>query len=171
MVHSNQASQILNLETPMDMLKDISSSSSKFFPLESLNPKKADFFAVLFFLLLTAMTIRQSTVLTESKQITANAAIQNKLNDRNAKITFAMLPPNAKTATINAVQDENERYAALREDIQNSLITARQNAEVMMTQASTNVNLLQQNSSEDSGWLETLNTIYKVLVQMTQNGG
>lgn len=133
-----------------------------------INPQFS-YFAIIFYLLLSSMTIRQNTVITQSKEISTNASIQNRLNKQNADIKFSILKPGAKTATINRVQDENEQYAALRENIQNSLITARQNAQVMMTQASTNVNVLQQDASENSGWLKTLNTIFQVIVQMTQN--
>ena len=132
------------------------------------DPNQFNYYAVLFYLLLSSMTIRQSTVLTESKQISENASAQNQLNKENADIQFSILPSNAKTNTINKVQDQNEQYAAIRENIQNSLITAGQVAQVTMTQASTNVNILQQDASEDSGWLQTLNTIFQVVDQMTQ---
>lgn len=136
------------------------------FPFAGASP--GDYYAIVFFLLLSSMSLRQDTVMTESKQIAANAKIQNILNDQNAKVTFSLLPTNAKTATINRVQAQNQQYAALREDIQNCLITARQNAQVMMTQASTNVHLLQIDASEDSGWMDTLNTIFKVINDMNQ---
>ena len=129
---------------------------------------KFNYYAVIFYLLLSSMQTRQATVLTEAKQISANASAQNKLNNENEGIKFSILPSNAKTATINKVQDQNEQYAALRGDLQNSLITSRQLAQVMMTQASTNVNLLQQDASEDSGWLQTLNTVFQVIDEMTQ---
>ena len=132
------------------------------------DPNQFNYYAVLFYLLLSSMTIRQSTVLIESKQISENASAQNQLNKENADIRFSILPSNAKTNTINKVQDQNEQYAAIRENIQNSLITARQVAQVTMTQASTNVNILQQDASEDSGWLQTLNTIFQVVDEMTQ---
>jgi hypothetical protein len=129
---------------------------------------KDAYFTVLFYLLLSSMTIRQSTVMTQSKQICANASIQDRLNKMNADIKFSILPENAKTEDINRVQEENQQYAALRQNIQNMLITARQNAQVMMTQTSTNVNILQQDASENAGWLQTLNTIFEVIDEMTQ---
>ncbi len=129
---------------------------------------KFNYYAVIFYLLLSSMQTRQATVLTEAKQISSNASAQNRLNKANAGIKFSILPPGAKTATINRVQDQNEQYAALRGDLQNSLITTRQLAQVMMTQASTNVNLLQQDASEDTGWLQTLNTVFQVVDEMTQ---
>lgn len=149
---------LLNLKGTKEVGKHFNPFSPKF-----------SYFAVLFYLLMSAMSIRQNTVITQSKEISSNASIQNRLNKENEAIKFSILPSKAKTATINRVQDENEQYAAVREDIQNSLITARQNAQVMMTQTSTNVNILQQDASENSGWLKTLNTIFKVIDQMTQN--
>lgn len=132
------------------------------------NISQFSYFAILFYLLLEAMEVRQSTVMSQSKMIAANAAAQNRLNKENANIKFSILPYNAKTATINRVQDENQEYAAQRENIQNSLITLRQNAQVQMTQASTNVNILEQDASENSGWLKMLATIFKVIDQITQ---
>lgn len=126
------------------------------------------YYGALFCIILSAMTIRQNTVITESKQIDANASIQNQLNKSNAGIKFSAIPAHAHTATINRIQEKNQQYAAEREDLQNQLITARQNGQVMMTQTSTNVNILQQDASEDSGWLQTLNTIFQVIDEMTQ---
>lgn len=127
-----------------------------------------NYYAVIFYLLVTSMETRQATVLTEAKQISTNASAQNRLNKANGALTFKILPTNAKTGTINQVQDENQERAAERADIQNALITTRQLGQVMMTQASTNVNLLQQDASEDSGWLQTLNTVFQVIDEMTQ---
>jgi hypothetical protein len=126
------------------------------------------YFALLFYLLLDSMSIRKDTVATQSKEISANSATQSKLNDANAEIKFSILPEGAKQDEIQRVSDENTRYAALREDIQNSLITARQKGQVMMTQTSTNVNILQQDASMDSGWLKALNTIFEVLDEITK---
>jgi hypothetical protein len=131
------------------------------------DPSNMNYFTVLFYLLLSAMQVRQSTVMTQSKNIEMNASIQNQLNNENASIKFSILTPNANNAEINAVQTKNQQYAALRENIQNSLITARQSAEVLMTQTSTNVNILQQDASENSGWLQTLSTIFQVIDEIS----
>jgi len=129
---------------------------------------KSNYFMVVFLILVESMTIRQTTVLTQSKVIAANSSAQNALNKANANIKFSILPPNAGNATINRVQDENEQYAAMREDIQNSLITCRQDAQVDMTQTTTNVNILEQDASENSGMLKTVNTIFQVIDEITQ---
>jgi len=131
---------------------------------------EGDLYAVLFLLLLNAMEVRQSTVLTQSKMIEANSQAQERLNRENGEIKFSIIPKGAKTPTINRVQTENEEYAAIRENIQNELITTRQKGQVEMTEASTNVNILEQDSSENSAWLKTLNIIFKGLDQMTQRG-
>ena len=137
-------------------------------PFDGKDPKKMNYFTLLFYLLLSAMQVRQSTVMTESKEIDLNASLQNFLNDENAAVKFSILPTGAGNPTINKYQTKNQEYAALRENFQNSLITARQNAEVMMTQTSTNVNILQQDASENSGWLQTLSTIFQVIDEITQ---
>ncbi len=129
---------------------------------------KFNYFTILFYLLVDAMQTRQDTVLTQSKVLEANSAAQNKLNKENAQIKFSILPEGANNPTINRVQDQNQQYAASREDIQNALITCRQTAQVEMTQTTTNVNILQQDASEDSGWLKTLNTIFQVINELTK---
>lgn len=130
--------------------------------------RKAISYILLFFLLLESMQIRQDTLVTGADQIEQNALMQDKLNKDNADIHFAILPPNATKDQINQVQEENEEYAAEREDIQNQEITTRQNAEVLMTQASTNVDILQQDASENSGWLKLLQTIFQVIDEITK---
>lgn len=137
-------------------------------PSDSFDPKDLNYFSAIFYVLLTSMQIRQTTVITESKDLCNNASQQNVLNDQNANVQFSILPTGAKTATINRVQTENQQYAALRENFQNMLITSRQNAQVTMTQTSTNVNILQEDASEDSGYLQTLNTVFQVIDEMTQ---
>ena len=126
------------------------------------------YFAVLFFLLMQAMEVRQGSVLTQSKVLQANSQAQNELNKENGNIKFSILPPNAKNPTINRVQEENQDKASERENIQNNLITCRQTAQVEMTQASTNVDILQQDASENSGWLKMLNTIFQVIDELTK---
>jgi|GEM_PF-4030913 hypothetical protein len=130
------------------------------------DPKDFNYFAVLFYLLLSSMTIREGTVVTQAKQISENAALQEYLNKKNGDINFSILPPDAKTVTIDRIQQINQQKAAMRQVLQNALIIQRQNGQVMMTQASTNVNIMQQDASENSGWLQTLNTIFQVIDQM-----
>lgn len=136
--------------------------------LEGLDKKKLNLYTLLFFLLLQAMEVRQGTIVIESKQLEINASIQNGLNKENGNIHFSVVPPNATQNQINAVQEDNEEYAAMRENIQNILLTVRQSAEILMTQASTNVDLLQQNATENAGWLKLLSTLYQVIIEMTK---
>lgn len=134
---------------------------------ENAKTPPASFFAMIFLLLVDSMQIKQETVMTQAKEINSNANIQNQLNAQNAQIHFEILPPNATPGQISQVQEANQEFSAERENIQSCLITARQGGQVLMTQTSTNVNLLQQDSSEDSGWLQTLNTIFSVIDQMS----
>jgi len=140
-------------------------------PYAVLKATEGTYFVVLFALLLSAMQVRQSTVLTESKEIELNASLQNALNKENASIKFSIAPANATTGQRNQIETTNQQRAALREDIQNSLITARQIAQVMMTQTSTNVDILQQDASENSGLLQTLNIIFKIINEIGKRRG
>ncbi|MCB1180602.1 MAG: DUF720 domain-containing protein [Chlamydiia bacterium] len=130
-----------------------------------------EIFLFVFELLINSMEIRQNTVVTMAGQLQTNAAIQKKLNAENAAISFAQVPdgPNVGQATINRIQDENEEKTKDRQDIQNELITERQSAQVQMTNTNTNVNFAEQDASEDTGWLKTLNTVFKVIDQITQS--
>lgn len=127
-----------------------------------------DYFALLFFLLLDAMTVRQNTILTQSKMITANSNAQNLLNKQNGDIKFSSIKYGATQATINRIQDRNQQYANDRQNLQNNLITLRQTGQVEMTGASTDVNILEQDASENSGWLKTLGTLFSVIDEMNQ---
>ncbi|MCC5832876.1 MAG: DUF720 domain-containing protein [Chlamydiales bacterium] len=129
---------------------------------------KGDYFLIVFAVLLSAMETRQNTVLSQSKILSTNSSAQNRLNKENGAIKFSMIPYKAGTATINRVQAQNEEYAAMRENLQNMLITCRQTAQVEMTQTSTNVQILEQDASEDSKWVGTLNTIFQVINDMTK---
>lgn len=157
-----------HLGKPADTKAPVAPASNAAGPAFPFGDGKVNYAVLVFYLLMDSMQIRQNTVMTQSKDIASNASAQNALNNRNASIKFSILPDNAGNATINRVQEINQQYAAVREDIQNNLITARQTAQVLMTQTSTNVNILQQDASEDSGWLQTLNTIFQVINEMTQ---
>lgn len=130
---------------------------------------KANLYNLIFYLLLEAMNTRQQTVYTQANELSSNANAQNKENTRDKGIKFHQLPDKPTNGQINQVQDENEKAAAQRENIQNDLITLRQNGQVLMTEANTNVNTLEQDASMDSGWLKSLNTIFQVIDQMTKN--
>ncbi len=129
---------------------------------------KLNYFSVLFILLLSAMSNREETVYTASKEISANATAQNRLNALNAAIRYVTLPPNATQGEIDRVQDQNQQITAIRSDIQNALLTTRQTGQVMMTQASTNVDILQQDASQTSGLLDTMKTILQEIADITQ---
>ncbi len=134
---------------------------------------------VIFAVLLAAMNVRQKTVVVQAKEIELNAQLQNKFNEEESKIKFKVAPPplpsgaskkaqKKRQQEIKHDQEENQKAGIERSDIENFLITARQMGQTDMTQASTSVNVVQQDASEDAGWLRTLNTIFKVINQMTQ---
>jgi hypothetical protein len=125
-------------------------------------------FAYVFFILLSAMSIRQNTVTYFAKELQANADVQEKENAKDADIQIIQIPTgNPGQATINRIQNENKQLNKIREDIQNKLITLRQAAQVQMTETNTQVNMVQQNATEDSAWLRTLENIFEVIVQIT----
>lgn len=137
-------------------------------PTKGASKKDSNYFSVVYLTLLDAMTIRQDTVLNQSKSIEQNAQEQDSLNKANSEIKFSVLPPSAKQSTINRVQDQNEVYAQERQNIQNKLITARQSAQVQMTEAGTNVQILQQDASMNSGIINELGQVYTVIDQISQ---
>lgn len=127
-----------------------------------------DLYAYLFFLILDAASLRQQTVFIQAKAIESNASAQAADNKLDKSLQFKSIPVGAKTSTINRIQNQNQGIAAQRENIQNCLITLRQQSQVMMTQTSTNVNTLQQDTSMDSGWLSTMQSIYQAINQISQ---
>lgn len=137
-------------------------------PSKANNPDTGALFAVVFMLCLEAVSARQGVVLTQSKRLECNVSAQNKENRRLGHIPFSQVPDGAKTATINRVQDNNEHYSQVRQDIQNNLITLRQSSQVLMTQTSTNVNVLEQDASMLSYEIKCQNNIVMALNQMTQ---
>ncbi len=130
--------------------------------------KKFSMIAI-FFLFLDSMTSRQNTVIVQAKQIEKNASIQDALNKAAGDFKLVLLPSKAGTVTVNNVMIENEQLGADRAHIQNRLITERQKGQIIMTESSTTVNILQQDAAQDSGWLQMLNTMYQQIVDMTQH--
>jgi hypothetical protein len=131
--------------------------------------EKIDIFMILFLALLEAMQKRQDTVVIQSKEIKLNADMQQKLNDLDSAIKFSIIPSKATTAEIDHVQEVNQQYAAMRQNIENELLTIRQTAQVTMTQATTNIDMLQQDTDEDSAWLKVVMTVFTVINEMNKN--
>lgn len=131
-------------------------------------------YLAVFLVLVESMQASQQTVQVSSKYLKANAEAQNEWNIADENLKFSQLPASSKkppnTAEINRVQDENEEVQKQIDDVQNNLIELRQQAQREMTQANTYVDNVQQKSSEDTGWLRDLNTVFKVINQMTQPG-
>lgn len=124
------------------------------------------YLAVVFMILLNSMTTRQTTIITESKEIANNAEEQNELNKIEGEMHFAELPPKAKNSTIQEVQIYNQEIAAARASVMNMIITARQIGQVAMAQASTNVDILQENTASDTRVLRILNTVFQAIIKM-----
>lgn len=134
------------------------------------NDDQGSFLAVLFFMIFQAMNVRQQSVLSNAKVVSANADAQSKINKDINKVQYSRIPPGAGAQTINRIQTDNQKAAAERGLLQNQLITCRQRGQMAMTQTSTGVNLLQQDASENSGLLETLKRIFDVINNMTSSG-
>jgi len=127
---------------------------------------KAELFSLIYFLLLEAMNVRQASVMVQSKNLSINGSIQNKKNQSAESHGFKSIPNGAKTNTIDSIEDYNQAIAAIRSNIQNELITLRQNSQVLMTQTNTNVNQLEQDGTMNSGWLKTLQSLFQEIDQM-----
>ncbi|MFN0065017.1 MAG: DUF720 domain-containing protein [Chlamydiales bacterium] len=115
----------------------------------------ANIYAAIFILFMESLTTRQTGLTVLAKELEENANIQQRYNDEDAKIRYTVCPVGANTATLNRVQNENANYDAMRENIQNYLITARQTGHVMMTEASSDTNTVEQISSEASFLLQS----------------
>ncbi|WP_100934135.1 DUF720 domain-containing protein [Candidatus Chlamydia corallus] len=138
-------------------------------PLEPLNTPKIG--AVLFSiyeLLLQAIEIRQQTVLTQSQQLNDNTNIQQQLNQETNQIKYAIVSAGAKEDEITRVQNQNQNYSAQRSNIQDELVTTRQNGQIILSHASTNINIIQQLASQDSSFIKTTNSIGSTVNQMNK---
>ncbi|MEG0037301.1 MAG: DUF720 domain-containing protein [Victivallaceae bacterium] len=125
----------------------------------------------IFTLLLDAISTRQQTVLVQSKQLNANTNIQQELNDQISQIKYGVVNSGATEAEITQTQNANQNYSAQRSTIQDALITTRQNGQIILTNASTNINLIQQLASQDSAFLKTMSTIGSLANQINQPPG
>ncbi|WP_213357516.1 DUF720 domain-containing protein [Chlamydiifrater phoenicopteri] len=145
---------------------------SKLPPLEPLNtPKIGIILFNIYELLLEAITIRQQTVLTQSTQLNDNTNIQQQLNQETNQIKFAVVNSGAKESEITSVQNQNQNYSAQRSNIQDQLVTCRQNGQIILSHASTNINIIQQLASQDSSFLKTTNSIGSVVNQLNKPPG
>lgn len=141
----------------------ITSSTGQVYSLPALDPLETPHVGVLMFeiynLLLEAIDVRQETIMIQSQQLNDNTEIQQSLNDETNKIKYAVVSSGASEAEITQVQNENQNYSAQRSNIQDQLVTARQNGQITLSNASTNINIMQQLASQDSAFLKTTNAI------------
>ncbi|MBF5050433.1 Uncharacterized protein CLAVI_000035 [Candidatus Clavichlamydia salmonicola] len=132
---------------------------------------KTDFSSLIyasFFLLLSAINLRQSTIHILSQELSSNTTLQQSLNTQTSSISFAVTPDGATQTQITQIQNQNQNYSAQRANIQNLLITTRQTGQTVLANTSTSINLLQQLAAQDSAFLTSLSAISKSVNTMNQ---
>ncbi|MCI5641544.1 MAG: DUF720 domain-containing protein [Chlamydia suis] len=138
-------------------------------PLEPLGtPPMAELLFSIYSLLLEAVEIRQQTVLTQSQQLNDNTNIQQELNQETNRIKYAVVGAGAKEDEITRVQNQNQNYSAQRSNIQDQLVTARQNGQIILSHASTNINIMQQIAQQNSSFIKTLNSVGSTVNQLNK---
>ncbi|AAC68446.1 DUF720 domain-containing protein [Chlamydia trachomatis] len=138
-------------------------------PLEPLGtPPIAELLFSIYSLLLEAVEIRQETILTQSKQLNDNTNIQQQLNQETNQIKYAVVGSGAKEDEITRVQNQNQNYSAQRSNIQDQLVTARQNGQIILSHASTNINIMQQIAQQNSSFIKTLNSVGSTVNQLNK---
>ena len=138
-------------------------------PLEPLRtPPMAELLFSIYSLLLEAVEIRQQTVLTQSQQLNDNTNIQQELNQETNRIKYAVVGAGAKEDEITRVQNQNQNYSAQRSNIQDQLVTARQNGQIILSHASTNINIMQQIAQQNSSFIKTLNSVGSTVNQLNK---
>ena len=153
----------------MSATPPITGATQTLAPLPPLNtPPVGILLFSIYQLLLQAIEIRQQTVLTQSQQLNDNTNIQQQLNQETNQIKFAVVNAGAKEDDITRVQKQNQNYAAQRSNIQDELVTTRQNGQVVLSHASTNINIIQQLASQDSTFLKTMNSIGSTVNQLNK---
>lgn len=153
----------------MSATPPITGATQTLAPLPPLNtPPVGILLFSIYQLLLQAIEIRRQTVLTQSQQLNDNTNIQQQLNQETNQIKFAVVNAGAKEDEITRVQNQNQNYAAQRSNIQDELVTTRQNGQVVLSHASTNINIIQQLASQDSTFLKTMNSIGSTVNQLNK---
>ncbi len=130
--------------------------------------QEKDYFAAVFAVLLTAITRRITTINFQANGVKENADAQDALNQKNANIPYTNIPAGTSQDNMNKIMAANQQQTENRENIQNELVTCRQKGQIEMTQTSTNVNLMEQNTSEDSNWLHIESSIVAAVNQMNR---
>ncbi|AUS60202.1 DUF720 domain-containing protein [Chlamydia abortus] len=163
------AVQPINTTSTASIASGEATQATQLPPLDPLNtpPIGALLFSI-YELLLQAIEIRQQTVLTQSQQLNDNTNIQQQLNQATNQIKFAVVSAGAKENEITRVQNQNQNYSAQRSNIQDELVTARQNGQIILSHASTNINIIQQLASQDSSFLKTTSSIGSTVNQLNK---
>ena len=121
-------------------------------------------------LIIDGLTLHQQNLKTLASQLNQNASVQMFWNDANKRIHYAVVSANATNGEIERVQDENRNFDAQRQNIEDLLITLRQNSHVSMTQASAETNAVSQSAAQVSFTLRTWASEAQVIIQMTGQG-
>lgn len=136
---------------------------------QAAHPKKSQgLYLSVFAALIEAMNAGQQAVIGYSLQLKVNANLQEKLNKDNMGLNYTQIPTgkNIGVATINRVQDKNQQVTKERQDLLNLLSTARQVGQIEMTEASTGVNDVQWDASENESYIKTLGNVVQMINQM-----
>lgn len=144
----------------------VSSAASD--PLGASKTDSGNFLLIVFLALLSSINTTQSLAQTSANVVQKNATLQESINKQMMYINFQMLPANAKTTTINRVNQYNQDRQFQRQNMQSVIITLRQQGQGDMANAQVNVNYLQQNSSELTAVLTVMNTLMQLVNQMIQ---
>lgn len=143
-------------------------SSSSVPAATTLDAEGNNALALVIMALLGLLDTQQQGATLQAAEIKNYANLQNYYNDQIGKIKFSVLPAGAKTATINRVQMDNEHYTIERANIQDELLTARQTGSVVITQASATMDIIQQDSSENSDVMHVITSMANEIYQMIQ---
>lgn len=175
MVLFNNKEKIISSSSPFFPYPGLTQKSAPISKLKNANPgdhtlsiKFGTLLYSVFSLLIDSIKIRQNTILIQSEQLNDNTNIQQQLNQETNAIKFAVVPSDASQAEITKTQNINQNYSAERNNLQDLLITARQNGQIILTNTSTNINIMQQLAAKDSSFLKILNNIGSVVNGMSQ---
>lgn len=134
-----------------------------------LTVEDRNYLLVVFQALLESVNVTQNLASTVSQMVELNASMQEDKNKLISEFQFRILPTDAKTNTINAVNEWNQNVTFDRQNIQSVVITLRQRGRTAMTQAQVTINYLQQNSSELTAILKIMIVVMQLINKVSQN--
>ncbi len=120
-------------------------------------------------LMIECMNLHQGNLVIQAEQLTGNANEQNYWENQIQQIHNTIPPAGAKKTTIakdNAINEDRNNQRSNDEDM---LVTMRQQAQVMMSTASTETNEVQQTTDVLSFVLKTRLSEGQVIIDMNGN--